>query len=168
MISKIDQFYIEIAIVDSIKIVGIRIVVNWRSNLKSEIDSTTTIWFGHPNRISLLYSTWCETHHHLIGFAPIQCLCLSSFFPTWRDRISKTGFCYKGQKAPTSLLFLSPHGLACRALTSVSWITKSKQKWIVKNLIFVAVRFFVHFYNFNLDKMVSEKLHKKPVSRKLK
>ena len=53
-ISKIDQFYIEIAIVDSIKIVKIPIDINRQSNLESEFDSRTTIWFGLPNRISLM------------------------------------------------------------------------------------------------------------------
>ena len=37
-ISKIDQFYIEIAIVDSKNVVGIRINLNGRSNLDRDFD----------------------------------------------------------------------------------------------------------------------------------
>ena len=43
----------EIAIADSIEIVGILINVNRQSNLESEFDSTSSIRFGDPNRISL-------------------------------------------------------------------------------------------------------------------
>ena len=50
---KNNRIEIEIAIVDSIKIVEIRIDVNRRSNLKPKFDSTTTIRSAIPNRISL-------------------------------------------------------------------------------------------------------------------
>ena len=52
-LSKIDQFQIEIAIADSIKIIGIRIDVNRRLNSDFGFDSTTMIRFATPNGISL-------------------------------------------------------------------------------------------------------------------
>ena len=50
---RFKSIYIEIAIVDSILMVEIRIVVNRRSNSDRDFDSTTTIRFRLPNRISL-------------------------------------------------------------------------------------------------------------------
>ena len=54
LISKIDRFCIEFAIVDSILILEIRIEVIRRSNSDFRFDSTTSIRFGDPNRISLM------------------------------------------------------------------------------------------------------------------
>ena len=80
-ISKIDQFYIKIAIVNSILIVGIRIDVNRRSNLKSKFDSMTTIQFAIPNCISLNFRHilkkawfWKQNCLKFIGFSFNDCL----------------------------------------------------------------------------------------------
>ena len=52
-ISKIDPFYIEIVIVDSIKSLESESDHNRQSNSDRHFDSTTTIQFGTSNCISL-------------------------------------------------------------------------------------------------------------------
>ena len=53
-ISKIDQFYIEIVIIDSIKSLESKLNHNRRSNSDRHFNLTTTIPFGTSNPISLL------------------------------------------------------------------------------------------------------------------
>ena len=60
LISKIDRFWIEIAIVDSIEIVGIRIVVNRQSKSMALESESSSILFVDPNRISLMPMQWAR------------------------------------------------------------------------------------------------------------
>ena len=52
--SKIDQFYIEFDQIDSIKSLESESTSIRQSNSDSKFDSTTSIRFGTPNRISLV------------------------------------------------------------------------------------------------------------------
>ena len=54
LLIKMDWFYIEIAIVDSISSLDFELDQNWRSNSDTNFDSTMTIRFATPNGISLV------------------------------------------------------------------------------------------------------------------
>ena len=54
LLIEMDPFFIEIAIVDSISLLDCESDQNWQKNLDTGFDSTTTIRFTTPNRISLV------------------------------------------------------------------------------------------------------------------